>query len=181
MSDFYPDVMVDVETTGLDPSHSHILQIAAVRFNLEEKTIDTSEFFNRCLNQTTPNRFWDPGTRDWWMGQKAEVFEDIMVRAEDPALVMAAFEDFALRTRSEVPIRFWAKPTSFDFPFIQSYCRQFDRHIVFHYRHAKDVNTYLYAKGHTDIDAFWKGIETGADKHNALNDCIYQIAGLFQA
>lgn len=181
MSEYFNDVMVDIETTGLDPSHSHILQIAAVRFNLEEQTIDTSEMFDRCLWQTTPNRFWDPGTRDWWMGQKASVLQDIIDRGEQPAAVMAAFEDFLIRTRAEKPLRFWCKPLSFDWPFIQSYVRQFDRQMICHYRHAKDLNTYIYAKGHTDIDAFWKGIHTEGDKHNAIFDCIHQIHGLFQA
>jgi len=176
----YDSVMVDLETTGLDPSHSAIIQIAAVRFDLETKQIDTSEMFDRCLASELPTRYWDVSTRQWWAQQKAETFENILIRAEDPKLVIDDFTLWLQRTPCRKPLQFWSKPISFDWPFLQSYWRQFGHIPPLHYRHAKDLNTYIYARGHT-IDEFWKSIPSSGDKHNALNDVIYQIAGAFKA
>lgn len=176
---YFPDVMVDVETTGTDPSHSHILQISAVRFNLAEKTIDTSSMFDRCLYQTTPHRFWDSETRIWWNNQRAEVLQDILDRAEPPNDMIEAFNLWVCQTPSDRPLHFWSKPISFDFMFISSYFKQYGLRMPFGYWLARDVNTHIAAKTGADPKELWAGLEFEGDKHNALHDCIHQIKGLF--
>lgn len=176
----YDSVMVDIETTGLDPAHSHILQIAAVRFDLKSQRFDVTDTYNRCLLPVAPGRYWDEGTRQWWNSQKEEVLSDIMFRGEDPALVMKDFATWVGRTDCNGPLQFWSKPISFDYPFIQSYGRQFNVNVPFHYRHAKDLNTFIYAQGH-NIDEFWRTVDPIGEAHNALSDVLWQIIGLFKS
>jgi hypothetical protein len=151
-----------------------------VKFNLAEKTIDVNDMFNRCLFPSAPNRYWDEGTRDWWSNMP-DLLGRITAQSEEPEDVLDAFWLFMSKIESPTPVRFWSKPISFDFPFVSSYMRQFGKNMPLHYRHAKDLNTYIWARGHHDVDAFWKGIPFEGEKHNALHDVINQIKGAFSA
>ena len=172
--------MVDIETTGIDPSHSHVIQIAAVRFNVEEKTIDTNEMFDQCLRMEAPNRYWDESTRQWWASQNQDVYQSIMDRSDDPRVVISNFIDFILRTQSHRPVRLWAKPTSFEWPFIQSYWRQYGHRSPLHYRNAIDLNSYITGRGHS-IKEFWNTIEQVGNAHDALSDVLTQISAAMRA
>jgi hypothetical protein len=173
------DVMVDIETTGTDPAHAAIIQLAAVRFDVETKEIDTAHMFDRC-QWMAPGRFWDEDTRTWWNKQKPGILDGIYDRMEDPAVVMQDFFNWVNSITTIVPLRLWAKPTSFEFPFISSYMRQFNLHMPFHFRYAVDLNSYLLGKGH-QIGGYWKDIEFQGDEHNALHDVLYQIKGAMLA
>jgi hypothetical protein len=167
------DVMVDLETTGTDPAHAAIIQIAAVRFDLETKDIDVNTMFDRTM-WMAPGRFWSEDTREWWGRQKAGVLSNIQERSENPADVVRDFFAWAQEISFLAPVRLWAKPTSFEFPFLQSYFQQFGYPMPFSFREAKDVNTYIFAKGHQP-HKFAKGIEFQGDCHNALHDVLHQI------
>lgn len=178
----YLDVMVDIETTGTHPEHNAIIQIAAVRFNAVNQTVDASDMFNRCL-AVAPNRFWEESTRAFWQGKNLKVFQQIAASMEDPLTVLKAFQEWANKGRDaalDEPLRFWGKPTSFDYSFMQSYFRQFNLHFPFHYRYARDMNSYLAGMlgnpDHPQIDVPFTG-----DQHNALHDVLHQIKTLFVA
>lgn len=172
----FTDVMVDVETTGTAPDRAGILQLAAVRFNLQHGTIDTSDMFNRSmwLPQT---RAWDESTREWWGNQKPTILEDIMTRAESPRDVMQDF--FNWSTFPHNRMRFWAKPLSFDFPFVAGYFRDYDFMNPFHYRVARDLNSYIEALHFPNAVPEVELADLG-DAHNALNDCFMQLDLLFK-
>ena len=172
------DVMVDIETTGTDPEHSAIIQIAAVRFNLETKEINSESMFNRCM-WMPHGRYWAEDTRSWWNRQKPEVLAGIYERQEDPGTVMRAFHAWSIEKPVLAPLRFWAKPTSFDFTFVASYFKSFDLMNPYHFREATDLNSYLRGRGHQDVNSFWKDVPPVGDAHNALHDVLYQIKGLF--
>lgn len=174
----YFDVMVDVETTGTDFNHTAMIQLAAVRFNLAERSVDSSNMFNRAL-LIPPGRFWDEGTREWWGRQKREILHDIYARMEDPKTVMDAFADW-IGYAPEQPVRFWAKPTSFDFSFVASYFNQYGIPNPFHFRWATDVNSFIRGlAADPSVEQF--KIDFQGDAHNALIDCINQINCVFQA
>src|SRR3546814_19090164 len=78
------DIMVDLETTGTKPAYSGILQLAAVKFNLEEQQI--GEPFDRCPS-LLPNRFWDEGTREFW-GTMPAIYGRFVARQEDAEEVL---------------------------------------------------------------------------------------------
>jgi DNA polymerase III epsilon subunit-like protein len=171
--------MIDIETTGTDPAHAAIIQIAAVKFSLETKEIDTASMFCRSL-WIPPGRFWDENTRDWWGRQNQDILNGIYDRMEDPRVVMNEFFDWGNGLNLVMPARMWAKPISFEYPFLSSYFKQFDLHMPFHFRYAKDVNTFLFAKGH-DPSVFWRGVPPAGDAHHALFDVLTQIHGVFLA
>ncbi len=171
---YFNDCMVDLETTGTDPAYAHILQIAAVRFNLEEKTIDTSEMFDRCLMPIMARRFWDEDTRAWWKGQKEGLLDSLIARSELPEIVFRDFASFLERTHCDRPLRIWAKPVSFEWPLIQSYANQLRVNLPVRHTAGRDLYTYVEAKGH-DWKEFSKTVEFKGDEHNALHDVLHQI------
>lgn len=175
MASFY-DVMVDLESTGTDPDETGILQIAAVKFNFADKTVGPT--FDRCLT-LAPKRYWDEGTRHWWSQQKASVLRQILARGEDPATVLNAFADWVRDGQTE-PVRFWSKPTHFDFVFLSSYFRQFDVENPFHYRYAVDMNSFLRG-WHKSTEVPNVEVPFAGDAHNALFDCLHQIKTVFVA
>lgn len=169
----YNDIMLDLETTGLDKGRTNILQIAAVRFNLAERTIDHN-FFNRAL-LPVPGRFWDESTRAWWLKDKRAILEEIMTRMEDPKTVLLALTEWAGTGKS-----MYAKPTHFDHAFLDQYYVDHGLQIPFHFRQANDMNSWIrsrYFPQEAPQHEWYMPFE--GDKHNALMDCLHQIKVLF--
>lgn len=164
--------MVDIETTGKDVGNNAILQIAAVKFSLENGTV-SHDFFDRCLLMA-PKRYWDEDTRTWW-SKRRDVLESIWARMEDPYVVMKAFVDWA-----GPGLKFVGKPTHFDFSFIQNYCMQFGLEMPFHYRYAEDMNSWIRGRyWPNDPPPFEYDLPFDGDAHNGLHDCLHQIKVLF--
>lgn len=166
--------MVDLETSGLDPTHSAILQIAAVRFNYETGEIGPT--YEACL-AIPDNRFWDEGTREWWLNQNQDVLSDILTRAGDPQETFRHFIAWCHETGPAViEQRLWAKPIHFEWPFLQSYARQYERTMPFHYRNAVDLNSFTRGltnnPGARSLD---KAVEFVGNAHNALDDTLHQV------
>lgn len=169
----YTDVMVDIETTGTQPNKSGMIQLAAVKFNLTEQTVSPN-MFNRSLI-IPPWRNWDEDTRDWWAKQPDTLYK-IIAKSEDPKLVMT---DFINWSAQPTPLRFWAKPTTFDFMFVSSYARDFDLPMPFSYRDANDMNSYLrglYAPDEVDRS---DEPDMNGTAHDAIFDVLHQIKVLF--
>ena len=172
----FPDIMVDVESTGLSFDHSAVIQIAAVKFNLKERTI--GEMFDRCL-LIPGNRFWDEGARQFWM-KKPEIFQSIQARMEPVKPVLDDFYAFA-RAESMDPIM-WGKPTHFDHSILSSYYREYGPQMPFHYRQANDMNSFMRGMYHpASPPPFEIDLPFDGPAHNALFDCIHQIKVLFHA
>lgn len=174
----YFDVMVDIETTGTSPDEAAIIQLAAVKFNLAEGTVDSANMFNRCL-AIPPKRFWDEGTRQWWGQQKREILHDIYARMEEPRTVLQAFADWSGYNHAE-PLRFWGKPTHFDYSFIQSYFTQFEIMNPYHFRFGTDMNSFIRGLACDSSVPTFK-IDFQGDAHNAIFDVLNQIDTVFKA
>jgi 3' exoribonuclease, RNase T-like len=172
------DIMVDIETTGTDPAHAAIIQIAAVPFNIVTKEVCADNMFDRCLIPA-PGRFWDESTRQWWGKQPPHVLGGISSRMENPEQVIREFAAW-IEGVNYGHVRLWAKPLSFEDPFLQSYFKQFDITYPFKYWKSMDLNSYIEGRGH-DRSEFWETIEFEGDKHNALFDVLHQIKGALQA
>lgn len=170
----YPDLMVDLETTGTQPEHTNIIQIAAVRFNLETGEVDDN-FFDQCL-RPLPTRYWDESTRQWW-SKMPEVFDGIWRRMRDPMVVMNEFREFA----ADGP-RLWAKPVSFEFPFLSSYFREAGLLNPFDFRRAIDLRSFIHGR-YFPLPApnIEKEIPFIGDEHNALFDTLHQVAVAIEA
>lgn len=170
----FPDVMVDIETTHTRPDRGAILQLAAVRFNVETCEIDPESIFDRSLKRI-PGRDWNLDTFNWWKQQKAGLLQSIMERAEPADVVM---RDFAQQFYPQGSVRLWAKPASFDAQFIESYFQDLEIVTPFSYRDTTDMNSYIRGRYRgqpvPDPDLDFKG-----SAHNALDDVLNQIEVLF--
>jgi DNA polymerase III epsilon subunit-like protein len=173
------DVMVDLETTGLRPDRTAILQIAAVKFDYERETIDHG-FFVRSL-RVPPHRHWDESTRDWW-GKRSTTYREIVARAENPSEVMQDFADWAGYNHPQT-LRFWAKPISFDHAFVESYFNDYGIHSPFDYRHTVDMKSWMSGMLHgwtrNQINDELKKLPFEGVEHNALYDVLHQIKEVF--
>lgn len=171
----YADIMIDVETTSTRPDHGAILQIAAVKFDPYAKEIDTNFFYANLA--MAEGRYWEEGTRHWWSQQDPAVFEAVTTNPQNPADVMMAFANWSGYDNPE-PLRFWAKPTSFDFSFIDSYFVKFGIANPYSFRRAIDLNSFMQGRanrmGHFDLDIPFEG-----DAHNGIYDCLHQIKMAF--
>jgi hypothetical protein len=173
------DYMVDVETGGLHPDACPMIQLAIVRFSLEGKAIHS--IFKMSLLEDLPGRRWDASTQDWWSSMP-DVYQKIVAVAAPSRTVMEEAVNFVCRDGAgPYTRRFWAKPTHFDWAFFNSYLTQLGLMSPFHFREATDVNSYIRGRGHWDGKAFWANVAPVGDAHDALNDCLYQIRGLFNA
>lgn len=171
----FPDIMVDIETTGTDFDKNHIIQIAAVRFNLRERTID-HQFFDRAL-MPAPGRFWDEDTRSWWLKDKREILDGIMKRMEPVRGVLEDLQRFA-----PPDAVFWAKPTHFDYSFLSSYFKQYELSNPFAYYRAKDLRSFTEGLSFPEPSKDWtKELPFTGPAHNALFDTLHQISALFEA
>lgn len=167
------DIMIDLETTGVNPDRNGILQISAVKFNLEARTVEP-QVFNRCL--MLPRwRSWDQGTAQWWKKQP-EVLKSIIARGEEPKEVLKDLHDWVQPGGS---LRFWSKPSHFDFMFLSSYFHDFNMKMPFCFRAATDMNSFLrgryFPNSVPEIE-----VKVDGPAHDAINDCYWQLKLLFE-
>lgn len=162
-------IMVDIETTGLNPYKHAIIQIAAVKF--EPRGGHPTDGFEKCLHRLI-TRVWDADTYKWWTKDKLETLRLIESRAVDGYNAMRAFKNWV----GEDPV-FWAKPSLFDFPFIESYFEEVGIESPFNFRQVNDVRSYcLGLLGHeVDFSAFQKQVPFIGTPHIAMDDCLHQI------
>lgn len=173
MAQTWTDIMVDIETTDTQPDRGAILQISAVKFNLKEGTV-CPEFFDRCL-RVPPHRRWSESTRNWWLEQRQETLMDILKRGEDWLKVINDFADFGYPQNH---LRFWSKPTHFDYSFLSSYFSDAGLAQPFHYRTATDMNSFLSGLYYPN-EVPKAQIEFDGAVHNALFDTLNQLKVLF--
>ena len=166
-------IMVDLETTGTDQAYNHIIQISAVRFDLEAGTVD-HDFFDRCL-LPAPNRYWQESCREWW-GKRPTVLRSIMDRMEDPEKVLVALRDWAGQDAI-----MWSKPSHFDHSFLDGYFKQYGMQIPFMFRNVNDMNSFIRSRYWPETPPNWeRDLPFTGEVHNALHDTLHQIKVLFK-
>lgn len=157
-------IMVDIETTGPDSHKAAIIQIAAVKFQLDEPI--KSNHFCRNVSMDGTGRVWEEGTRKFW-ADHGDVLTSIERYAEPAANVLRALSNWA----GDDPV-FWAKPTIFDFPFVEQYYYQFNVQSPFSFRRVRDMRSFMAGAG---IEEDPKHIEFTGQKHNALDNALHQV------
>lgn len=171
----YPDVMVDVETTGLTPHACALIQIGAVPFNYSTGTIDTDNMFKISLMMPR-NRYWTDDTQRFWMVDNADVYRSIMEAAQPAEGAFRAFHSWAV-ARGDV--RFWSKGM-LDWNMIDSYCLQYDLPMPFNFRQVKDLRSFV-AGLYGDAEYREPAVDKVGNHHDALHDCLTQLKILFKA
>lgn len=167
------NVMLDLETTGLDQQHNAIIQISAVKFNPVTQEVST-DFFDRCLLMA-PNRYWEEGCRTWWLKGRVETLQNIMARMEDPVTVLKALDEWA----GPNP-KMWAKPSHFDHSFLDTYYKQFGMQIPFNFRECENLYSFMRARYWPEpLPNFDQVVPFQGTMHNAIYDVLHQIKILF--
>ena len=171
----YTDLMVDVETTGLDPEHAALIQIGAVPFCYDTGAIGSAHMFKASL--TMPQkRFWTGDTMNFWLGQNAEVYRGIMSEARPYKAVLKEFYDYACTFPN---VRFWSKG-HLDWPIIESYMLAEGYSMPFGFRQAKDMRSFI--AGLNGVAEYKDPeVEMVGNHHDALHDCLTQLRMLFKA
>lgn len=173
----YPDVMVDIETTGRNFGVNAIIQIAAVKFNLRDNTV-CPIFFNKCL-MIPPNRYWCEDTRNWWLKspEMRETLQWILGQGQHHVQVLQEFAAWAPQNA-----RFWGKPTHFDYAFLQHYFEGYGLTMPFFFRDAENMHSWIRGRyWPEEAPNFEKEIEFMGSAHNALDDALHQVRALFLA
>ncbi len=170
--DDFPDVMLDIETTGTDSASCAIIQISAVRFNLRDRTV-SPDFFDRCL-MIPQTRFWQEGGRDFWVKRK-ELFNQIAARMEDPEVVLRALIQWCGGQRT-----LWAKPSHFEFPFLEGYLKRYELQNPFFYRTVNDQNSFFRGLYWPETPPdFERQLPLTGTLHDGLSDTLHQLKVLF--
>lgn len=168
----YPDVMVDLETTGTNPAGCAIIQISAVRFNLLERKVGP-DFFDRCL-MIPQDRYWEEGGREFWIKRK-ELFAQLQSRMEDTETVVRAFHAWVGGPRV-----LYAKPSHFEYPFLEQYFRRYGLQNPFFYRSVNDQNSFFRGLYFPEpVPDFERTLPFTGQLHNGLDDTLHQLRVLF--
>lgn len=205
--------MVDLETLGVIPNKNPVLQIAAVKFDpvefepikSKDGAIVAFEAFLPLADQLKLGRTPDAGTIKWWSEPKqapaaAVVFKGVQ---EAPPLKdqLVKFADWITEQcrqpdGSLAESVFWAKPTLFDYPFMDGLFLESGVPSPFHFRKVIDMHSHImsalqnvhYAVNHYQMshhvatESYWYAFEKvrrahkgRKDAHNASSDCIFQL------
>lgn len=174
-------IMVDSETTDVDPQRGGVIQLAAMKFN--PTTLKVGAHFEACPMLLRTRR-WAEGTRKFWRVDNREVYADIVSRQQPARAVFQAFADFCCKDAPFGGYTFVAKPIKFDWPMIESQMTELDIEFPFAHHNYLDLHSYIAGlRG----DVKRTGIENevpfpaNGKKHNALHDCAWQIDLLFHA
>lgn len=173
---------VDIETTGKDGTLNAMLQLGVAAFDLERGLIGPTF----CVNMSIPpRRFWDEDTRDFWADQPAETWASVTSNQVHPAVGMRMFVEWMAKHSPAVkPPVMIAKPTSFERPFIESYCFDYGLTNPFWFRNDICLNSFIRGL-RRDIRANPKDLEKDVafvgNPHNGLDDALFQIAVLLTA
>lgn len=172
-------VMVDTETTHTDPDAGGIIQLSAIKFNLE--TLELGDHFDRCP-AILPRRVWSESTKEFWQVKNRPHWLKIVEREEDPLPVYRDFSDWLRADAPDGGFTFWAKPVKFDWPFIESQYLQLGLAMPFAHWNQMDLHSYIAGlRGdvrRTDIE---KELPFNGVKHNSLHDVAWQLDLLFHA
>jgi oligoribonuclease (3'-5' exoribonuclease) len=173
------DVMIDIETTGINPFTNGILQIAAWKFDYH--TGEVGDHVD-IATQLAPNRMWDESTIKWWQDSPDRLAHlQVLRRTGVPAREgFQALKDWVGNDRQG--IRMWAKPSTFEYPFLQSHFTQLDIQMPFHYRYCRDINTHISALiGDPGANTYAITIPFEGMPHNALWDSLHDMRCLLEA
>lgn len=174
-------IMVDVETTDTTPDIAGILQIAAIKCNLDTLEVGTS--FNGYPS-LLPRRRWSENTRKFWRVDNRVAYDQIVAQEQPARAVFQAFADFCCKDAPYGGYIFVAKPTKFDWPIVES--NMLDLDIVFPFAHGRYLDMHSWVSGlrgsgqKTTIEDEVP-FPAGGTVHNALHDCAWQIDCMFHA
>ena len=180
----FSNYMVDIETTGTRPDLNHIVEVAIVPFELihTNVVISPEEYHLKFkLNSDQKHRQYDPSTMTWWGKQNKQIADKVFSQFFNPeinnAQVLTQLAIFISHTTNG-KARFWSKPNSFDYMFLQSLFKDFQIVFPFSYWNALDLSGFCsglaYLQQNT-LDSKIYEPETRSLAHDSMGDCYFQL------
>jgi hypothetical protein len=174
------ELMLDLETLDVR-SRSVVLSIGAVVWETHTDKYEIISKFYRVLNldeQITKGRTVSQSTLLWWQQQ------DPIARKEAFTVERNASSDALTDLRTFIYThgleRFWANPTTFDFPIIETLAEDFDIMVPWKYNQKYDVRTVVLESGLSVRDHVPSRSIDGFP-HTPVFDCEWQIDVLHAA
>lgn len=160
-------LMLDLETMG-SKSNSAIVSIGAVEFDIE--TGKTGEEFYKVISLQSAIDLgleMDASTVIWWMQQSDEARKDLCVpNRHHIAEVLNDFKWFC----KDKDYHVWGNSARFDCGILQNAYSKLNQPVPWDFRKERDVRTLV-----SFAPSLKKTIPVPGTKHNALDDCYYQI------
>ena len=164
------DIFLDLESSGINPNTAAIIQIGAVKFNLN--TCEIGETFKIALKMPK-NRYWQEDTRRFW-SSRLSLFNEIVKDEVDTEEGFRKFINWV--NEDTLNIRAWSKPLSFDLPFIASYCEQYNVPNPFNHWNHRDLRSFMMAYYGEDLPKLT--MKEGLTEHDALADALNETLWL---
>lgn len=174
------DFMMDVETLGVE-DRALIFQVSAVAFDL--KTGETFQEFDKLISPQSAVQAGlktTASTVDWWMKQKQEVIEGVLIKAMreglDIRVVLTDFSKYIQETKDAnkaTQIRVWSNGFDNAWLFESYYATSLP--LPYQFFCCQDVRS-LVDIGRRDM--FMdpkKTVEFTGKPHDAIDDCKHQI------
>jgi hypothetical protein len=166
----FSHVMIDIETYD-NTLHSVIASIAAVKFNFTDANMET--FYRNVSPVSGKEAGLTVGkdTLDWWASQPKEARAALMhdqIHLKDALLQLSMF--LAPMNKHAT---YWAQGTVFDFGNLQTALEAFDLKHPWKYYQISDTRT-VFKLCKLDFTNYPRV----GNHHNALDDCLTQIAAL---
>jgi len=180
------DIMTDIETLGVG-TDALIIQVSAIAFDIY--TGEEIGRFDECVNINCMDKSElniEPETLQWWIRTDAELLSDIMERGKEDGYgleeTLQEFKDWIDRRGSDeynTNIYLWGNSPMFDNAKLQRQMENYGIEYPIFYRNDRCQRTILELtslKLNRTIKEIQKLFEDESlTKHDALDDCIYQI------
>lgn len=163
------DFMLDIETLDTRQS-SIVLSIGFVAFD-KSGPLDRFYAHLKTDEQERHGRTLSVGTVEFWMQHKPAYPDKDRRDVEDVLLSLRRFVD---TTTPDGATHVWAKPPSFDLMILESLFKTFMVNVPWNYRVPRCVRTMQDLL--TDEEAIEIANAHTGVAHNALDDCLVQIA-----
>lgn len=156
-------VMIDLETLGTDLTTAPVIQIAAIRFDIETGMEVESLIENINLSESLYNGgIIESSTLKWWLNIDSEYLISILnsenqISEFDMLIKLTSFiknDDYV-----------WANSPRFDLGILQSLYKRYNLSIPWNYQNEMDVRTLNNSIGK----------QLDKPTHSAFNDCLGQI------
>lgn len=175
LSKKYKHLMIDLETLG-KTSDAVILSIGAVAFDMDGTIGPDFEMFPK-VDEQFANRKIEWSNIQWWMGQEQMARSAIADAYRSLSLegCLVGLFDFCKDNLDE-HFKVWSNGASFDIAMMNHAYAQCGMETPWTYRNQLDCRTMVYL---SKIST--KKFESSGIKHNALDDCKWQISWTTEA
>lgn len=171
MSSKLDHICTDIETLSTRPNAA-IVSIAAVKFSLTSPETENFIIHIDARSSIKLGMHVEQSTMDWWKNNK-EAAKSWMHSKID---IRNAINQYIEFVGTDKNTRHWANGINFDFPILESTMIELQIPTPWKYWNLSDMRTAYYLGGlHTLSEK-----RTGT-YHNAIDDCLTQIAWLKKA